>query len=130
VAEEPSALFRNLKEQREIAVFGVLLHPYQVLHDPGKLAVTQSRTADSVPALSSAEWEIDTFLEAKDLSNEDLFSSAFFRQNRVCAIDVTATKWGVDIDLFKIIENIAQYLEPCHILDIRQVFAAAAVEES
>ena len=137
VAKEPSKLFRNLKEQREITVFGVLLRPYQILHDPGESVVTQSRTADSVQALSSAEWEIDTFLEAKDLSNEDLFSSTFFRQNRVWAIDVTATEW-VDVDLFKIVErastkgsqtldelppevfeNIAQHLEPCHILDIR-----------
>lgn len=143
VVDEPSKFLERLYRERELAIYAVLVRPYEVLHDYGTSAVTQHCWAGSVQALHDAEWEIDITLSAKDPSDgdyEDLFSLAFFRQNRAWAIDVASIKWGVDINLFKIIErastnlkgrqiwdeippeifaNIAQHLEPREIQDFR-----------
>jgi len=106
VAKEPSKLVARLSEETDIAVFGVLLRPYKVLNDPGELVVTQFRSTGSVEALREAAWQIHETLEARDTSNDDLFSLNSFRGNKAWAIDVAVTEWQAKRDLLQLLQLI------------------------
>jgi hypothetical protein len=108
VTKEPMELLETLKDRLGDAayVYGILLRPYTILSNPGKLAVTRARSAHFKTDLENVTWNVDTVIHAIDPSDENLFSLDFFRNNKAWIIDLAVTEWGVDMNLLEFLKSV------------------------
>lgn len=101
--------FKRLKERADIVVSAEELCPFTIVngsHDPHD--VTRERNSDTEKDLEDAEWKTYTGVcSGEDMSELVLDALAVMKLVKPVCFDVAAREWGIQLDLLRVIEEVA-----------------------